>query len=458
MNNHAQIGIIGLGAMGQGLALNIAEKGYRISVFNRHLDGVEENVVQDFMAKSEHRETMAGFDELDSFVQSLAAPRKILLLVSAGAAVDEVIENLTPFLKAGDLIIDGGNSHYRDTERRLQDLSTMNIDYLGAGISGGLDGARYGPAIMVGGTGYEKVSDLLCSIAAQDNSGKPCCDYIGAGGTGHYVKMVHNGIEYAEMQLLAEVYQILRYYCQVEPQEIASIFNTWRDTDLDSYLLKVTADILTQMDGDEPFIDKVLDKAGQKGTGSWSVTSAMGLGVPSSTISEALMARYLSEMKDDRLRAEKKYNLPRKTFSGDKKKFINSVRDGYRGARIINHAIGFHLLREARSTNEWQAGLSDIARIWTKGCIIQSQLMGQLAIILESGNSVLLHDDIVGYLQSSTPALKELVAAGLGAGYSLPVFSAALNYYLGYTQGQSPANLIQAQRYHFGNHSFDRMD
>ena len=458
MNSHAQIGIIGLGAMGQGLALNIAEKGYRISVFNRHLDGVEENVAKDFVAKSEHRETLVGFDELDSFVQSLAAPRKILLLISAGAAVDEVIENLTPLLNAGDLIIDGGNSHYRDTERRLNDLKTMNIDYLGTGISGGPHGARQGSSIRVGGTGYEKVSDLLCSIAAQDNSGKPCCDYIGAGGAGHYVKMVHNGIEYAEMQLLAEVYQLLRYFCQVEPQEIAGIFKVWQETDLSSYLLQITADILTQKDGDAPFIDKVLDKAGQKGTGSWSVASAMDLGLPSSTISEALMARYLSEMKDDRLRAEKKYNLPRKTFSGDKQKFINSVRDGYRGARIINHAIGFHLLREARSTNEWQAGLSDIARIWTKGCIIQSRLMVELVGILESDDSVLLHDDIVGHLQSSTPDLKQFVTAGLDAGYALPVFSAALNYYLGYTQGQSPANLIQAQRYHFGSHPFERID
>ena len=458
MNSHAQIGIIGLGAMGQGLALNIAEKGYRISVFNRHLDGVEENVAQNFVAKSEHRETMAGFDELDSFIQSLATPRKILLLVSAGAAIDEVIENLTPFLKAGDLIIDGGNSHYRDTERRLQDLETMNIDYLGAGISGGPDGSRQGPAIMVGVTGYKKVSDLLCSITAQDSSGKACCSYIGAGGAGHYVKMVHNGIEYAEMQLLAEVYQLLRYYCQIEPDEIASIFNTWRETDLDSYLLRITAEILAQMDGDEPFIDKVLDNAGQKGTGSWSVASAMDLGVASSTISEALMARYLSDMKGERISAEKKYNLLRETFSGDKQKFINNIRDGYHGARIINHAIGFHLLREGRSTNEWQAGLSEIARIWTKGCIIQSQLMGELVVILESDDSILLHNDIVGHLQSSTPALKQLLAAGLDAGYPLPVFSAALNYYLGYTQAQSPANLIQAQRNHFGNHPFERID
>ena len=458
MNCHAQIGIIGLGAMGQGLALNIAEKGYRISVFNRHLDGVEENVAQNFVAKSEHRETMVGFDEWGPFVQSLAAPRKILLLVSAGGSVDEVIENLTPFLKAGDLIVDGGNSHHRDTERRLQDLETMNIDYLGAGISGGPDGARQGPAIMVGGTGYEKASNLLCSIAAQDSSGKDCCSYIGAGGAGHYVKMVHNGIEYAEMQLLAEVYQLLRYYCQVEPQKIAGIFNTWQEADLASYLLRITADILAQKDGDEPFIDKVLDKAGQKGTGSWSVASAMDLGVPGSTISEALMARYLSGMKDERLRAEKKYNLPRKTFSGDKQEFINNIQDGYLGARMINHAVGFHLLREARNTNEWQAGISEIARIWTKGCIIQSQLMTELVGMLESDDSVLLHDDIVGLLQSCTPALKQLVATGLDAGYSLPVFSAALNYYLGYTQGQSPANLIQAQRNHFGNHPFERID
>ena len=458
MNSHAQIGIIGLGAMGQGLALNIAEKGYRISVFNRHLDGVEENVAQDFVAKSEHRDTMVGFDEWGPFVQSLAAPRKILLLVSAGAAVDEVIENLTPFLKAGDLIVDGGNSHHRDTERRLQDLETMNIDYLGVGISGGPDGARQGPAIMVGGTGYEKASNLLCSIAAQYSSGKDCCSYIGAGGAGHYVKMVHNGIEYAEMQLLAEVYQLLRYYCQVEPQKIAGIFNTWQEADLASYLLRITADILAQKDGDEPFIDKVLDNAGQKGTGSWSVASAMDLGVPGSTISEALMARYLSGMKDERLRAEKKYNLPRKTFSGDKQEFINNIQDGYLGARMINHAVGFHLLREARNTNEWQAGISEIARIWTKGCIIQSQLMTELVGMLESDDSVLLHDDIVGLLQSCTPALKQLVATGLDAGYSLPVFSAALNYYLGYTQGQSPANLIQAQRNHFGNHPFERID
>ena len=458
MNSHAQIGIIGLGAMGQGLALNIAEKGYRISVFNRHLDGVEENVAQDFVAKSEHRDTMVGFDEWGPFVQSLAAPRKILLLVSAGGSVDEVIENLTPFLKAGDLIVDGGNSHHRDTERRLQDLETMNIDYLGVGISGGPDGARQGPAIMVGGTGYEKASNLLCSIAAQDSSGKDCCSYIGAGGAGHYVKMVHNGIEYAEMQLLAEVYQLLRYYCQVEPQNIAGIFNTWQEADLASYLLRITADILAQKDGDEPFIDKVLDNAGQKGTGSWSVASAMDLGVPGSTISEALMARYLSGMKDERLRAEKKYNLPRKTFSGDKQEFINNIQDGYLGARMINHAVGFHLLREARNTNEWQAGISEIARIWTKGCIIQSQLMTELVGMLESDDSVLLHDDIVGLLQSCTPALKQLVATGLDAGYSLPVFSAALNYYLGYTQGQSPANLIQAQRNHFGNHPFERID
>ena len=458
MNSHAQIGIIGLGAMGQGLALNIAEKGYRISVFNRHLDGVEENVAQDFVAKSEHRDTMVGFDEWGPFVQSLAAPRKILLLVSAGGSVDEVIENLTPFLKAGDLIVDGGNSHHRDTERRLQDLETMNIDYLGVGISGGPDGARQGPAIMVGGTGYEKASNLLCSIAAQDSSGKDCCSYIGAGGAGHYVKMVHNGIEYAEMQLLAEVYQLLRYYCQVEPQKIAGIFNTWQEADLASYLLRITADILAQKDGDEPFIDKVLDNAGQKGTGSWSVASAMDLGVPGSTISEALMARYLSGMKDERLRAEKKYNLPRKTFSGDKQEFINNIQDGYLGARMINHAVGFHLLREARNTNEWQAGISEIARIWTKGCIIQSQLMTELVGMLESDDSVLLHDDIVGLLLSCTAALKQLVATGLDAGYSLPVFSAALNYYLGYTQGQSPANLIQAQRNHFGNHPFERID
>ena len=232
MSSLSQIGIIGLGAMGQGLAMNIAENGYRISVFNRHLNGVEENVAQDFVAKSEHRETMTGFDELVPFVQSLDAPQKLFLLVSADGAVDEVIENLKPLLNAGDLIIDGGNSHYRDAERRLNDLKTMNIDYLGTGISGGPHGSRQGPAIMVGGTGYENVSELLCSIAAQDNSGKACCSYIGAGGAGHYVKMVHNGVEYAEMQLLDEVYQLLRYYCQVEPQEIASIFNTWRDTDL----------------------------------------------------------------------------------------------------------------------------------------------------------------------------------------------------------------------------------
>jgi len=345
MSNLSQIGVVGLGAMGQGLSLNIAENGYRISVFNRHLNGMEENVAQDFVAKSEHREAMTGFDELVPFVKSLGAPRKILLLVSSGGAVDEVIENLKSLLNAGDLIIDGGNSHYRDTDRRLNDLKTMNIDYLGTGISGGAHGARQGPSIMVGGTGYEKVSELLCRIASLDNSGKPCCSYIGVGGAGHYVKMVHNGIEYAEMQLLAEVYQLLRYYGQVEPQEIAGIFKVWQETDLSSYLLQITADILTQIDGDAPFIDKVLDKAGQKGSGSWSVASAMDLGLPSSTISEALMARYLSGMKDERVSAEKKYNLPRQTFSGDKQKFINNVRDGYRGARIINHAIGFHLLR-----------------------------------------------------------------------------------------------------------------
>ena len=336
-------------------------------------------------------------------------------------------------------------------------FKSYNVNFLDAGTSGGIWGPKTGYCLMIGGDKeiYDKVEPIFKSLASKNT--KVETFLVGPSGSGHFLKMVHNGIEYAEMQLLAEVYQLLRYYCQVEPQKIAGIFNTWQEADLASYLLRITADILAQKDGDEPFIDKVLDNAGQKGTGSWSVASAMDLGVPGSTISEALMARYLSGMRDERLRAEKKYNLPRKTFSGDKQKFINNVRDGYSGAKIISHAIGFHILNEARSTNEWQAGLSDIARIWTKGCIIQSQFMAELVVILENGNSVLLHDDIVGHLQSCTPALKQLVAAGLDAGYSLPVFSAALNYYLGYTQGQSPANLIQAQRNHFGGHPFERV-
>ena len=455
MNKEKHIGIIGLGNMGKGLAINIVNKGYKISVFNRHIDGIEENVALDFINEGNYQDSINGYDDLKLFVESIPCSRIIILLVSAGKAVDDLIDQLKPYLNPNDLLIDAGNSFFKDTNRRLNDLEKKQIDYLGIGVSGGPKGALNGPSIMVGGNGYDKVKDLIGSISAVSSSGKPCCNFIGSGGAGHYVKMIHNGLEYAEMQLIAEAYQLLRHYCSLTPKEIADIFHSWEESELSSYLLNITKDILLMEDNGNSYIDKILDKADQNGTGRWAVSSAIEIAIPSNTMSEALMARYLSCMKNERIEAERKYNPQRKIFSKDVDEYIITLQNAYKAGRLINHTICFNIIKEAKNRYSWKVDIIDIADLWTNGCIVQSALMVNLAKTLSKDNQLLLNDDIVIQMKTLSKDLTKLVSDSLESGYPIPLFSSCLNYFLSFTQASSASNLIQAQRNYFGNHTLE---
>lgn len=459
MKTKATFGIIGMGVMGQNLALNIANNGTKLSVYNRHIPGKEEDVAQSF-ARQHPTLAMQGFDDLSEFVDSLDSPRNILLMVQAGIAVDETIESLIPLLDPDDLIIDGGNSNYLDTGRRDYFLSQHQIPFVGAGISGGEEGARKGPSIMPGGSqiAYQRVGDLFNQIAAKDQNGNPCCAYIGPEGSGHFVKMVHNGIEYAEMQLLAEVYELLRNGLEMMPSAIADTLHSWKTLDLDSYLLGITIDILRKEEDNVLLLDKILDAASQKGTGGWSTEAAIKLGVPLNTISDAVMARNISARKALRTQANEVYGDSKKIIKNDKEQFTQAIREAYAAARIINHAIGFDMILEASAQYNWSLNLSEIARIWTNGCIIRSDLMVKAIEYFKTCDHLLLHPDCVKSLTHQQPLLAEVVGVALTHGIPVPVLSSATNFLLGYTNGRSSANLIQAQRDYFGAHTYQRVD
>ncbi|MFD2562099.1 NADP-dependent phosphogluconate dehydrogenase [Aquimarina rubra] len=458
--NKSQLGLIGLGVMGKSLAKNLLSKNFTLSVYNRQVKGKEVDIAQKFV--KERQDGVFGFDDLESFVNSLEQPRTIMVMVNAGKPVDVVIDSLLPMLSENDCIIDGGNSHYISTLERSKRLANKGIHLLGAGISGGEDGALKGPSIMPGGSkeAYDRSGKFLEAIAAKDKKNNACCTYIGPEGSGHYVKMVHNGIEYGEMQLLAETYHILRFYAKKNPDQIADIFNSWRDQGLDSYLLQITVDLLRKKEGDDFLIDKILDKAGQKGTGGWSTVAALEVGMPISTISESVMARNISGMKSQRVIASEIYRLKTSNISEDDSTFIENLEKAFKAASIINHHIGFELLKEASNQYNWNLDLSEIARIWTNGCIIKSNLMEHIwnLFAVDHTVSLLLFPEIVTTLKSNIEALTDTVATALKAGYALPVFSAAANYFLMYTSSQSSANIIQAQRDFFGAHTYQRVD
>lgn len=464
MSSKTEFGLIGLGVMGKSLAVNMAGKGISLSVYNRHVPGKEEYIAQNFVDRHKGKADMQGFDDIHQFVDSLQKPRSILFMVSAGPAVDMIIESLLPLLEREDIIIDGGNSHYADSARRANNLEAKGIRFIGMGISGGEEGALKGPSLMPGGSkeGYKNIARYLEKIAATDKNGFPCCAYIGPEGAGHFVKMIHNGIEYGEMQLLAEAYYLLRNYSEYPLEKIADIFESWRHQELDSYILEITIDILRTKENGEPLLDKILDAAKQKNTGSWTVEAAFELGVPLSTMSEAVTARFLSSLKDQRLKATNIYSNGRADIENREKlpssAFSNSLMKAYKTGRIINHAMGFDLLSRASQEYNWAIDLSEIARIWTNGCIIRSSLMEKLAGVLRSDIPLLQQDEIVHDMNTCISDLKNVVSEGLLAGCALPVLSAALNYFLGYTSGQSPANLIQAQRDYFGAHTYQRVD
>ncbi len=454
--NKSEFGLIGLGVMGKSLSLNLAENGFRLSLFNRHQDGVEENIARDFIDEHELLNQAKGFDDLAAFVDSLEAPRKIFMMIKAGPALDKVIEVIKPHIEAGDILIDGGNSHYKDTSRRINDLAVSGIHFVGSGVSGGEEGARKGPSIMPGGPkeAYEKISPYLEAIAAKDKMGGSCCAYIGKEGAGHFVKMVHNGIEYAEMQLLAEVYSMLRFGLGKAPDEIANIMEAWRSEGLDSYLLEITVDILRKKEGETFLIDEILDKAGNKGTGSWTTIAAAELGVPSTMITAALFARYTSAFKSERTARSKIFNIIPGAVAFDP----NILRDAYRLARILNHQQGFWLIHTAGAANDWSLNLSELARIWTNGCIIRSELMETLVPILKNNSDILMADALQQVVAEQGTSLKEIITLGMEAQLPLPCFSAAATYLLTFAQAQSSANIIQAQRDYFGAHTYKRVD
>jgi 6-phosphogluconate dehydrogenase len=449
-------GLIGLGVMGKSLCRNLINNNVKLAMYNRHIDAVEERVAEDFK-KEFQLNTAQAFDDLGLFVESLNTPRKIMLMVSAGPAIDRVVEDLIPLLNAGDIIIDAGNSHYSDTKRRMEFLKQQNIQFIGTGVSGGEEGALKGPSIMPGGDpdAYAEVKPFLEAISARDKNGLPCCTYIGTGGSGHFVKMVHNGIEYAEMQLLAEVYQLCRFGRAMTPEQIADLFESWRSEGLDSYLLEITIDILRKKEDQAYLIDRILDKAGNKGTGNWTTVAASQLGYPATMITAALYARYVSAYKSDRAEASAVYGFEKTSVAA---LTSDELKEAYRLARIINHHQGFELMRSASDAFAWDLDLSRIARIWTNGCIIRSELMDRLILPLEGKQPVLIQPDQVKMITSGRKDLISLIAKGLGAGFSMPCFSAALNFLNGYTEARGSANIIQAQRDYFGAHRYQRLD
>lgn len=455
----SEFGVIGLGVMGKSLALNLAGHGVSVSMFNRHVPGKEEGIAEQVINENPGMTNIKGFDNLEEFVQSLDKPRKVLLMIYAGA-IDAQLEALEPLLEPGDVVIDGGNSYYKDTSRRTEILTSKGLHFVGTGISGGEEGARKGPSIMPGGPrqGYEQISKYLELIAAKDRNANPCTTYVGPDGSGHFVKMVHNGIEYAEMQALAEAYALMRFMLEMEPEEIADVFSSWQHSGLGSYLLEITIDILRKTEEGELLLDKILDQAEQKGTGGWSAAVALDYGVPYDTLSEAVMARALSAMKEERVKASALYHQPAKQSEVNNEEFVSRLKNTYQATRIINHEIGFNLMREVSKQLGWELNFSEIARIWTNGCIIRSELMEELSEIYQTDQGLLTSPAMAERMRSWQPDFASVVAEGLQRGIAVPVLSSALNYFLGYITADSPANLIQAQRDYFGAHTYQRKD
>lgn len=460
MGNKSNFGVIGMGVMGKSLALNLADRGVELSIYNRFVAGKEEGIAAKVLEENPGYNNIQPFEDISAFVASLSSPKSILLMIPAGKAVDLQIQELLPYLDAGDIIIDGGNSFYKDTIQRAALLKEKGILFVGTGVSGGEEGARKGPSIMPGGDkeGYSKVESYLKMIAAKDFQGNPCVTYVGPEGAGHFVKMVHNSIEYGEMQAIAEVYYLMRNYLELDPINIASIFEKWMDGDLSSYLLEITIDILRKYEDDKPLIDKILDQAAQKGTGGWSLNTALEYGVPYGVLGEAVMARNLSARKGLRMISSGLYDLDRFPGIEDVDNFLDKLQKAYQATRIINHEVGFSLMLEVSEKNQWALNFSEIARIWTSGCIIRSKLMEELVDIFKESNHILLNYEAITALKSYQGDLSYVVGQALQNGFAVPVLSNAINYLLGVTTANSPANLIQAQRDYFGAHTYRRND
>ncbi|MBY0203504.1 MULTISPECIES: NADP-dependent phosphogluconate dehydrogenase [Paenibacillus] len=454
-----QIGVIGLAVMGKNLAFNIESKGFSVSVFNRSPEKTHD------LLKEADGKNLIGAFSIEEFVASLESPRKILIMVQAGKATDATIEQLLPHLDQGDIIIDGGNAYFPDTQRRSKELEAKGFRFIGAGVSGGEEGALKGPAIMPGGqeSAYELVEPILTAISAKVGD-DACSTYIGPDGAGHYVKMVHNGIEYGDMQLIGEAYHLLKSVLNVSVEELHEIFTEWNQGELDSYLIEITADIFSKYDPEtgKPMVDVILDAAGQKGTGKWTSQSALDLGVPLSMITESVFSRFLSAMKDERIAASKILNGPKaEAFSGDKKAFIENVRKALFASKIVSYAQGFAQMRAASDEYGWDLKYGNIAMIFRGGCIIRSQFLQNIKEAYDKDaalKNLLLDPYFQNIVESYQDAWREVVAAAVKQGIPVPGFSSALSYYDSYRTERLPANLLQAQRDYFGAHTFQRVD
>ena len=453
------LGLTGLAVMGQNLARNVARHGFPIVVHNRTQARTEE-----FLQAYGSEGHIIGSTDVTSFVGALQPPRAILIMVKAGPPIDEVISQLKPHLDRGDVLIDGGNSFYIDTQRRLQELATDGTLYLGTGISGGEEGALYGPSIMPGGSraAYDIVAPIFTKIAAQVD-GMPCCTYIGDGGAGHYVKMVHNGIEYADMQLIAEAYDLLKNAVGLSNDDLAQTFLEWNQGDLDSFLIQITAQIFQTKDPDTggDLVDRILDKAEQKGTGKWTSQSALDLGLPVTTITAAVFARFLSAVKDQRVRAAKLLQGPSGRFQGNKGAFVNAIREALYASKVVAYAQGFEQMLAAGQEYGWDLHPGEIATIWRGGCIIRARFLNRIKDAFDDEpqcRNLLLAPYFREIMGSTQESWRQVVGEATRLGIPIPAFSSALAYYDGYRRERLPANLIQAQRDLFGAHTFERLD
>ncbi len=454
--NTTEFGLVGLGVMGKSLARNLAKNGVKLSLYNRHVAGIEENIANKFIEQHSELEHAFGFEDLEKFVNTIQHPRKIFLMIKAGLETDIFIDQIKLFLEKGDILIDGGNSHYNDTKRRMDSLLKDGIHFIGTGVSGGEKGALEGPSIMPSGDfeAYKKISNYLNIIAAKDKNGESCCTYIGPEGSGHFIKMVHNGIEYAEMQLIAETFAILRYGKGLEPTEISSLFKSWSNEELKSYLLEITAEILLKKEGDQALIDLILDKAGNKGTGNWTTVAGTELGVPVTMITSALFARYLSSIKTDCLGINHHSEVASIDFNASE----NEIKAAYQLARILNHQQGFCLIKTASDHFNWNLNLSEIARIWTNGCIIRSVLMEKLTERFKNSTDIFENIDFIKEMISSKSALKNVCKSSLEKELPIPSHLAAIDYLNVLNNNFPTANIIQAQRDFFGAHTYQRVD
>ena len=455
----ADIGLIGLAVMGENLVMNMESKGFTVAVYNRTTSRVD-----DFTKGRAKGKNIIGCHSLQELADNLERPRKIMMMVKAGRAVDELIDTVIPYLEPGDILIDGGNSHFPDTVRRTAYVESKGLLYVGTGVSGGEEGALKGPSMMPGGSdaAWEAVKPIFQAICAKVEDGTPCCDWVGQNGAGHFVKMVHNGIEYGDMQLICEAYQLMKELLGLSHDEMHEVFARWNEGELSSYLVEITRDILARKDDDgQPLLEKILDTAGQKGTGKWTAVTALDEGVPLTLIGDAVFARCLSAMKDERVAAAVEFPKPEISFEGDRAAFAEDIRQALYAAKIISYAQGYALMTAAAKTYGWDLNYGGIALMWRGGCIIRSVFLGRIKEAYDRDpnlRNLILDPYFKETITALIPAWRNVVATAVRHGVAVPAMSAALSYFDGYTSGRLPANLLQAQRDYFGAHTYERLD